>query len=104
MLQEYFAAQAAHRYCQAGFRVVYQDIIIGPVLDGVVSWLGNAYPVYLVVKCVLPGLRRRAYRIDAARHALTHLWRIMNIVCSIISLLRRERRQVDSDAMDGLPG
>jgi hypothetical protein len=49
MLQEYFAAQAAHRYCQAGFKVVYQDIIIGPVLDDGVSWLGSAYPVYLVV-------------------------------------------------------
>src|SRR5690348_12387145 len=32
-LRYQLAAQAAHSYCQAGFTVVYQDIIIGPVLE-----------------------------------------------------------------------
>ncbi|HEY1390865.1 MAG TPA: ATP-binding protein [Ktedonobacterales bacterium] len=48
------AAQAAHSYCQAGFTVVYQDIIIGPMLDEVLSWLANVHPVYLVVLCPSP--------------------------------------------------
>src|SRR5690349_1261468 len=38
-LRYQLAAQAAHSYCQAGFTVVYQDIIIGPMLEDVVSWL-----------------------------------------------------------------
>lgn len=53
-LRYQLAAQAAHSYCQAGFTVVYQDVIIGPVLEDVVSWLGSAYPVYLVVLCPSP--------------------------------------------------
>ena len=53
-LRYQLAAQVAHSYCQAGFTVIYQDIIIGPVLEEVLSWLGNAYPVYLVVLCPSP--------------------------------------------------
>lgn len=53
-LRYQLAAQVAHSYCQAGFTVVYQDVIIGPVLQDVLSWLGGAYPVYLVVLCPSP--------------------------------------------------
>lgn len=50
-LRYHLAADAAQRYCQAGYTVVYQDIIIGPVLEEVLSWLGSGYPIYLVVLC-----------------------------------------------------
>ncbi|HEX6541117.1 MAG TPA: AAA family ATPase [Ktedonobacterales bacterium] len=53
-LRYQLAAGAARRYCQAGFTVVYQDIIIGPVLEDVLAWLGSDYPVYLIVLCPSP--------------------------------------------------
>lgn len=53
-LRYQLAATAAQRYCQAGFTVVYQDVIIGPVLEDVLSWLGSSYPVYLIVLCPSP--------------------------------------------------
>lgn len=81
--QEYFAAQAAHRYCQVGFTMVYHDIIIGPVLDDVVSCLGNAYPVYLVVKRHYAAARTG---LPLLGPALRLLWRIMHVVCSIVAL------------------
>lgn len=69
-LRYQLAAQAAQGYCQAGFTVVYQDVIIGPVLEDVLAWLGSAYPIYLVVLCPTPevtaareaGRNKTAYR------------------------------------------
>ncbi|MGE5333467.1 MAG: AAA family ATPase [Nitrososphaerota archaeon] len=55
-LRYQLAATAARRYCQAGFTVVYQDVIIGPVLEDVLAWLGRSYPVYLIVLCPSPGI------------------------------------------------
>jgi chloramphenicol 3-O-phosphotransferase len=43
------AAAAALRYAQAGFTVVYQDVIIGPALRDVVELLKPAPRLYVVV-------------------------------------------------------
>jgi chloramphenicol 3-O-phosphotransferase len=47
------AAAATDLYCQAGFTVVYQDIILGSVLDEVVAML-KKWPLYIVVLCPGP--------------------------------------------------
>lgn len=59
------AAAAAQIYCAAGFTVVYQDVVIGPVLNEVVEMLKGKYPVYVVVLC--PSAEVVAQR-EAARH------------------------------------
>jgi chloramphenicol 3-O-phosphotransferase len=58
------AATAAHLYHEAGFAVVYQDIIIGPMLNDVVAML-TASPLFVVVLCPTPQVA--AHR-DATRH------------------------------------
>ena len=57
------AAAAAGVYCSGGFTVVYQDIIIGPVLADVVEML-RQHPLYVVVLCPSPEVvaRREAER------------------------------------------
>lgn len=47
------AAAAADLYCAAGFTVVYQDTILGPMLGEVVDLLG-ARPLRVVVLCPSP--------------------------------------------------
>jgi predicted kinase len=47
------AATAADLYCAAGFTVVYQDVILGPVL-GEVARLFGAWPLRVVVLCPSP--------------------------------------------------
>lgn len=44
---------AARRYADAGFTVVYQDIIIGPTLGAIVAAL-RPYPLAVVVLCPRP--------------------------------------------------
>lgn len=48
------AAFTADRYCAAGFTVVYQDVIIGAVLQEVVDRLKVMRPLYVVVLCPSP--------------------------------------------------
>lgn len=64
MLRYRIAANAANLYAEAGFAVVYQDIILGPMLNDVVSML-TAAPLYVVVLC--PAADVVAHR-DATRH------------------------------------
>ena len=52
-LRYQLAATAAEQYCQAGFTVVYQDVIIGDVLSEVVAML-RKQPLYVVVLCPSP--------------------------------------------------
>lgn len=59
------AASAAQTYCDAGFTVVYQDVILGPVLSEVVDMLRGKYPVHVVVLC--PSAEVVAKR-EAVRH------------------------------------
>jgi chloramphenicol 3-O-phosphotransferase len=47
------AANAANLYHEAGFAVVYQDIILGPMLNDVVAML-TASPLFVVVLCPTP--------------------------------------------------
>jgi predicted kinase len=47
------AAEVAKRYAQAGFTVVYQDIIIGPTLNDVVGLL-QPYQPFVIVLCPRP--------------------------------------------------
>jgi predicted kinase len=47
------AAEVARRYAQAGFTVVYQDIIIGPTLSDIVGLL-QPYQPFVVVLCPRP--------------------------------------------------
>jgi chloramphenicol 3-O-phosphotransferase len=50
LLRYQLAADAAKRYVDAGFTVVYQDIIIGPALeDAIRSFQG--YPLSVIVLC-----------------------------------------------------
>lgn len=58
------AATAANLYSEAGFTVVYQDIIIGPMINDVVAML-SASPLFVVVLCPTPQVA--AHR-DATRH------------------------------------
>ncbi|MCI0437690.1 MAG: AAA family ATPase [Chloroflexi bacterium] len=57
------AASVAEMYCEGGFTVVYQDVIIGPMLGEVVAMLGN-WPLHIVVLCPSPDV---AAQRDAAR-------------------------------------
>jgi adenylylsulfate kinase-like enzyme len=45
------AAAAGHLYCAAGFTVVYQDVIIGPVLKEVVEMFREKRPLHVIVLC-----------------------------------------------------
>lgn len=47
------AATSADIYCQGGFTVVYQDVIIGAVLQEVVDML-KKWPLHVVVLCPSP--------------------------------------------------
>lgn len=49
------AATSADIYCQAGFTVIYQDVIIGAVLQEVVDML-KKWPLHVVVLCPSPDI------------------------------------------------
>jgi predicted kinase len=55
-LRYHLAAVASSLYCAAGFTVVYQDIIIGPILREVVEDLRRTVrqPLHVVVLCPAP--------------------------------------------------
>ncbi|HVU12762.1 MAG TPA: AAA family ATPase [Phototrophicaceae bacterium] len=57
------SAAVADLYCQAGFTVVYQDVIVGPMLTEVVE-LNRQWPLALIVLCPSPEVvaRREAGR------------------------------------------
>ncbi len=63
-LRYQLAAQAADSYCAAGFTVVYQDVIIGAILQDVVL-MHQQWPLYVVVLCPSPEI---AMERDAHRH------------------------------------
>jgi len=49
------AAASADLYCQSGFAVVYQDVIIGPLLGEVIENLHQQkWPLHVVVLCPSP--------------------------------------------------
>jgi chloramphenicol 3-O-phosphotransferase len=62
------AAQVADTYCEAGFTVVAQDVIIGEILNEVIA-LYQQYPLYLVVLCPSP---EAAFERDKNRHKQTY--------------------------------
>jgi chloramphenicol 3-O-phosphotransferase len=68
MLRYRLAALAADQYCDAGFTVICQDIIIGPMLKDVVALYQN-WPLYVVVLC--PNADAVLQR-DATRHKQTY--------------------------------
>jgi chloramphenicol 3-O-phosphotransferase len=56
-LRYHLAAVASDLYCVAGFTVVYQDIIVGPILREVVEdlqRLSAGQPLHVVVLCPAP--------------------------------------------------
>ena len=63
-LRYQLAAQAADGYCAAGFSVVYQDVIIGAILQEAVA-MHRTWPLYVVVLCPSPAV---AIERDAHRH------------------------------------
>jgi chloramphenicol 3-O-phosphotransferase len=62
------AAHAAHSYCEAGFTVVCQDVILGEILNEVIE-LHRNHPLYLVVLCPSP---EAALERDKHRHKHTY--------------------------------
>lgn len=48
-LRHTLACEAARRYYEAGFSVVYQDIIIGADLEKVAAWLADLSPLVVVL-------------------------------------------------------
>ncbi len=54
-LRYHLSAGAADQYCAAGFTVVYQDVIVGPLLQDVVDGLrAKGKPLYTVVLAPAP--------------------------------------------------
>ena len=47
------AAETAKLYSSAGFSVVYQDVVVGPVLSEVVAMF-KGFPLYVIVLCPAP--------------------------------------------------
>jgi predicted kinase len=54
-LRYQIAANVADMYCQAGFTVVYQDVIVGPMLGEVIA-LHQHWPLHVVVLCPDPSV------------------------------------------------
>jgi chloramphenicol 3-O-phosphotransferase len=50
LLRYRLAAQSADAYFQAGFTVVVQDVVIGPMLNDFISFI-QSRPFYVVVLC-----------------------------------------------------
>ncbi|MCA0456597.1 MAG: AAA family ATPase [Chloroflexi bacterium] len=67
-LRYQLAAHAANGYCEAGFTVVYQDIIIGDLLNEVVA-MRRGWPLYVVVLCPAASV---VFERDAHRHKQTY--------------------------------
>lgn len=53
LLRYRLAAQAADTYARAGFTVVVQDVVIGPLLNDFLSYV-QSRPLYVVVLCPNP--------------------------------------------------
>ncbi|MGG6310747.1 AAA family ATPase [Paenibacillus macerans] len=49
------AAQTADVYFEAGFTVIVQDVVVGPMLDEFISFIKNR-PLYVVVLCPKPSV------------------------------------------------
>jgi predicted kinase len=66
------AAQSADTYFQAGFTVVVQDVVIGPMLNDFISFIQNR-PLYVVVLCPNPSVvaQREAARLKKGYGAWT---------------------------------
>lgn len=47
------AAESAQLYCEAGFTVVIQDVVVGPLLNDFVSYV-TSRPFYIIVLCPHP--------------------------------------------------
>jgi chloramphenicol 3-O-phosphotransferase len=50
MLRYQAAAETAKLYCNAGFDVIYQDVVIGPMLKEVVAMYVD-FPLHVIVLC-----------------------------------------------------
>jgi len=70
-LRYHLAALTANKYCESGFTVVYQDVIIGEILNDVIA-MHSKHPLYIVVLCPSPDV---VLNRDATRHKQTyHSW------------------------------
>ena len=58
-LRQELSCDVARRYCEAGFSVVYQDIIIGPALAEIAARLADLNPRIIVLAPDAPTLARR---------------------------------------------
>lgn len=67
-LRYQIAAAAAEQYTQAGFTVVYQDVILGPILADVIDMLRFA-PLYVIVLCPSPEVTAQR---DLLRHKVAY--------------------------------
>jgi cytidylate kinase len=67
-LRYQLAAFTADQYCAAGFTVIYQDVIIGEILNEVIT-MHHKWPLYIVVLCPSPDV---ALKRDSTRHKQTY--------------------------------
>jgi cytidylate kinase len=67
-LRYQLAALTANEYCAAGFTVIYQDVIIGEILNEVIA-MHYKWPLYIVVLCPSADV---ALERDAMRHKQTY--------------------------------
>src|SRR5690606_19375623 len=67
-LRYQLAARSASLYCDAGFTVICQDVIIGAILHEVIK-LYEEHPLYVVVLCPSPDV---ALERDTHRHKQTY--------------------------------
>ncbi|TDF93179.1 AAA family ATPase [Paenibacillus piri] len=81
------AAQCADAYCQAGFTVVVQDVVIGPMLNDFIAMI-QSRPFYTVVLCPSSSVvaQREAARLKKGYGAWT--------VDELDSLLRNETPRI----------
>ena len=67
------AANVANTTCDAGFTVVYQDVVLGPLLDEAIALLRGKNQLYVVMLCPSPDVvaSREAGRAKAAYRGWT---------------------------------
>ncbi|SMF84085.1 AAA domain-containing protein [Paenibacillus uliginis N3/975] len=91
-----FAAQTADLYFEAGFSVIVQDVVIGPLLEDFISYVRNR-PLYVVVLC--PSTHTVTYR-EATRSKKGYgVWTVEALNSVLLNETPRIGMWIDSSNM-----